>query len=233
MPPSVKYKRKNERPIPRLRQLGSPRRRTARGPLVGVGAAALLLAAGLFFIYPFLTTGEADGSEFVVALGARYFSDQGAREELTAIWTTGLPAFGRLARLDENGTWTRVFLGPFADRREAALAAERLKEDGLAQEPLEIRAEPPRARDEDKAPRPVVAELETLVGDDRILDELIHPETFNIYALARTAVITEEGEVMNRIYLGPFADEKEAVQVLDSLDFWALSSPYILRYLDD
>ena len=195
-----------------------------------VTAAALVI--GLYFIYPLLTGGAGDEPQFVVALGARYFSDQGTREELAALRLAGLPAYGRLSRLDENGTWTRIFLGPFDSRSEAGDAAELARDEGLAQEPLEVRAEPPPTGTEQTSGQ-VVAELSALLDDAQVLDELVHPQNFNIYALARTAVVTDDGEALNLIYLGPFADEEEAVRVLDGLEYWPLASAYVLRRLDN
>lgn len=217
--------------------------RKGRALTFSLGFVIGLLVAGLFFWgigLRFFSSPSVEeegepggGGRMFVSLPQYYRDDQAAREELFRINGLGLPAVARVVRMDVDGTWSRISLGPFATSAEAAAAARRLN-DGPSEPPAETPSVPDEEDEPDK-PRPLIlVELTALVGDEDIFDELEFPRQRNIYAFAHTAEVTagENGRALNRLYLGPFASDAEALETLGRLRDWPLAADFSLRRLE-
>ncbi len=223
-----------------LREFGKTLRgRRSRLFLLGLAAA---LAAVVFFYFGNGGDGRSGGwrwkgapsdgsARAFMALPQYYTDDQTAREALFALLDQGFPAVARVTRMDAAGTWSRLYLGPFATDEEAAEAFEALKQHPVG--PAGTASPDP---DPETAARPrVLVELGRPVRDEDLWDELDVPHSRNIYAFARTAVVSDGADrrrALNRLCLGPFATEDEAQEALARLADWDPATDFTLRNLE-
>jgi hypothetical protein len=206
------------------------RKKKARGrAILAVAVPALAAVAAFLYIFrPPPARAPEESALFVAELSEHYCQDQTARADLTEIVSQGLPAFARLARLDENGTWSLIFLGPFKGESQAAAAADFLRGRGLYVGRFDIKADPPPP----PPAGPVVLELAPFLNDEALFEELAQAaeqHLQDIYALGRTAEVDpENGQAWNHIYLGPFRGIEEADQALGRLQNWDLAHDYLV-----
>lgn len=208
-----------------------PRKAKSRKALAA-GIAVVLLLACAFWGFRKAETepGEDLRRKFVAVLSDHFCSDQSARSDLLAIGRQKIPAFARLARIDVEGSWSLIYLGPFNSREEALAAVDFLDKQGLYKGNAEIETETEvRPNTFPGFKQKVVLELATLLDDELVVEELLYPRKLSIYAFARTTAISaSNGEAWNQIYLGPFANEREAEEALEKLSAWELSQAFMV-----
>ncbi len=200
-----------------------PRRRNT---ILSIFLILVIFIGGLFFHTR--TSPKNKNELFVIELTGHFCSDQTVRADLLAISRHQIPAFARLAKIDQAGSWSLIYLGPFPSRPEALSALELLKKHGLYTGEAQVRSEPEIAAESTvNVPGPFVLELAALLNDELVLEALAYPLEAGVYAFARTAEVNgASGEAWNHIYLGPFGDDRQAGEALARLADWDLGHSF-------